>query len=85
MASDTHPPDRDEQLVRTYTPRPLELDRVQSSRSAAGEIRLRLSGRWVDRRTRPASDEELLVVNLEGRRHRFAAEPDDEAQTTAGA
>lgn len=64
--------------VHTHTPRPLELDRVQSSRAAAGEIRLRLSGRWVDEQNAASGDEELLVVNLEGRRHRFAADPDHE-------
>jgi septal ring factor EnvC (AmiA/AmiB activator) len=52
-------------------PRPLELERVQSSRADVGELRLRLSGRWLDERTEVGDDEELLVINVEGRRHRF--------------
>ena len=61
---------------------PLQLERVQSSRSAAGEVRLRFSGRWSDPQAAVSEDEELLVVNVEGRRHRFpvsrgeAADPD---------
>lgn len=56
---------------------PLEVDRIQSSRSAVGETRLRLSGRWLDPH-RPADEEEegLLVVHVEGRRHRFPADRD---------
>ena len=64
--------------VPTHAPRPLELERIQSSRAGAGEIRLRLSGRWVDPRAAARRDEELLVVNLEGRRHRFGPDPDQQ-------
>jgi septal ring factor EnvC (AmiA/AmiB activator) len=56
---------------------PLQLERVQSSRSAAGEIRLRLSGRWSDPQAAVSEDEELLVVNVEGRRHRFPVSRDE--------
>src|SRR5262249_27513037 len=58
--------------------RPLALDRVQSSRAQAGEIRLRLSGRWVQGHSPAGEDEELLVINVEGRRHRFAPDPGEE-------
>jgi hypothetical protein len=53
--------------------RPLELERVQSSRADAGQLQLRLSGRWLDPQAEAEEDEELLVVNVEGRRHRFPA------------
>lgn len=56
---------------------PLQLERVQSSRSGAGEIRLRLSGRWSDPQAAVGEDEELLVVNVEGRRHRFPVSRDE--------
>ncbi len=60
--------------------RPLELERVQSSRAEAGELRLRLSGRWVDPKAEVAEDEELLVINVEGRRHRFPASRDERSE-----
>jgi hypothetical protein len=60
---------------------PLEIHRIQSSRSAAGEIRLRLSGRWLDPQATGDAGEELLVVQVEGRRHRFPASRDDEGST----
>ncbi len=55
---------------------PLEIDRIQSSRSAVGETRLRLSGRWLQARRAPVGEEALLVVHVEGRRHRFAPDRD---------
>jgi len=60
----------------TSDPSPLEIEDVQHLREAAGEIRLRVSGRW--RATTPPSDAEsaLLVIQIEGRRHRFAPVPD---------
>ena len=61
--------------------RPLELERVQSSRAEAGELRLRLSGRWVDPKAEVAADDELLVVNVEGRRHRFPASRAERSET----
>jgi hypothetical protein len=55
---------------------PLELDRIQSSRSAVGETRLRLSGRWLGSDRERPDEEGLLVVHVEGRRHRFAPDRD---------
>ncbi|MEO6859804.1 MAG: hypothetical protein ABI323_14675 [Solirubrobacteraceae bacterium] len=57
---------------------PLEIDRVHGSRPSAGEIRLVLSGSWRGDVADPG-DEPLLVVQLEGRRHRFPAEHDQRA------
>ena len=55
---------------------PLEIDRVQGSRPSAGEIRLSLTGVWHG--PGESSDQEpLLVVQLEGRRHRFPADRHD--------
>jgi hypothetical protein len=51
---------------------PLEIDRIQSSRSDGGQVRLQLSGRWVEPQA-AVDEEELLVVQVEGRRHRFPA------------
>jgi hypothetical protein len=56
---------------------PLAIDRIQSSRSGPGRLRLRLSGRWLDPQGRAGEDEELLVVQVQGRRHRFPPSPDD--------
>jgi len=58
-------------------PTPLDIDDVQHLRETAGEIRLRVSGRW--RGEAPPSDAEsaLLVIQIEGRRHRFAPVDDD--------
>jgi hypothetical protein len=68
----------------TRVPLPLEVDRIQSSRSAVGETRLRLSGRWLGSEREASDDEGLLVVHVEGRRHRFApdrdAGPDPDAE-----
>lgn len=55
---------------------PLEIDRIQSSRSAVGETRLRLSGRWLQPHREAADEEGLLVVHVEGRRHRFPPDRD---------
>ena len=61
--------------VRSSQP-PVRVEHVQSSRSAPGETRLRLSGRWLTRDGATELDEQLLVIQLEGRRHRFPADPD---------
>jgi DNA repair exonuclease SbcCD ATPase subunit len=53
---------------------PLEVDRIESSRADADTIRLRLAGRWLD--PAGAVEEELLVVQVDGRRHRFPATRD---------
>jgi predicted nucleic acid-binding Zn-ribbon protein len=55
---------------------PLEIDRVQGSRPSVGEIRLALTGVWHG----PGSSSEqepLLVVQIDGRRHRFPADRED--------
>jgi hypothetical protein len=54
---------------------PLEIDRIQSSRAEAGQVRLQLSGHWVEPQA-AVDEEELLVVQVEGRRHRFPASPE---------
>src|SRR5579862_2104934 len=65
------------------TPLPLEVDRVQSSRSAVGETRLRVSGHWLGPHAELQGEQGLLVVHVEGRRHRFAADADDDGQAGA--
>ena len=52
-------------------PIPLEIDDGQRARASAGEIRLRVSGRWLIGHAPTDADEALLVVQIEGRRHRF--------------
>jgi hypothetical protein len=54
---------------------PLEIDRIQSSRAEGGHVRLQLSGHWVEPQA-AVDEEELLVVQVEGRRHRFPASPE---------
>jgi hypothetical protein len=51
---------------------PLEIERIQSSRAEGGQVRLQLSGHWVEPLA-AVDEEELLVVQVEGRRHRFPA------------
>jgi hypothetical protein len=58
----------------TPVPTPLEIDDVQSARVAAGELRLSLSGRWLVTERPSTAEEPLLVVQVEGRRHRFTPE-----------
>jgi predicted nucleic acid-binding Zn-ribbon protein len=66
---------------------PLAIDRVERSRAKQDLVRLRLSGHWVSGwggQEGPAS-ELLLVVRMHGRRHRFAATPEDaDADADAG-
>jgi hypothetical protein len=54
---------------------PLQIDRLHGSRSSAGEIRLVVAGRWPGGTPGPADREALLVIQVEGRRHRFAPDP----------
>jgi hypothetical protein len=61
---------------------PLEIDRVHGSRPSAGEIRLALSGAWYGPGT-DAGQEALLVVQIEGRRHRFPADRDQWSEELA--
>jgi hypothetical protein len=50
---------------------PLELARIESSRAEGDTVCLHLTGRWLD--PAGAGEEELLVVQVDGRRHRFPA------------
>jgi hypothetical protein len=54
-------------------PAPLSIDQIQTSRSDGGEVELRLSGRWLDPAPSPSAEQPLLVIQLDGRRHRFPA------------
>jgi hypothetical protein len=58
---------------------PIAIDRVERARGHGDEVRLRLSGRWLGPDD-AAEHEALLVIQLQGRRHRFAAN-----RTPAGA
>jgi hypothetical protein len=58
---------------------PLEIDRIQSSRAEGGQVRLQLSGHWVEPQA-AVDEEELLVVQVEGRRHRFPASPEHRSE-----
>ncbi|HEX3832801.1 MAG TPA: hypothetical protein VHW04_12570, partial [Solirubrobacteraceae bacterium] len=54
---------------------PIAIDRVERTRGPGDDVRLRLSGRWLidDPPGEPDAPEALLVIQLQGRRHRFAA------------
>ena len=58
---------------------PIAIDRVERARGEGDNVRLRLIGRWLDPDHAASEHDPLLVVQLQGRRHRFAAtrEPDD--------
>jgi len=51
------------------------IERVERVRGGGDQVRLRLSGRWPDsdRARHPDGHEPLLVIQLQGRRHRFPA------------
>ncbi|HEY5188784.1 MAG TPA: hypothetical protein VII87_07120 [Solirubrobacteraceae bacterium] len=66
-------------------PTPLEIDDVQSARVAAGELRLVVSGRWLDDEGPSAAQEPLLVIQVEGHRHRFTPEAGTDTGSPAGA
>jgi hypothetical protein len=74
-------------MTEPHMQTPLAIDRVERARAKRDQVRLRLSGHWL---TDPPVDEEpaLLVVQLHGRRMRFAAsggeEPQGECDTGAG-
>jgi DNA repair exonuclease SbcCD ATPase subunit len=61
---------------------PLEIGRTESSRADAGTIQLRIAGRWLDPSS--ADEEELLVVQIDGRRHRFPGTRDPEPPGSDG-
>jgi hypothetical protein len=61
---------------------PLEIARIESSRADGDTVALRLSGRWLD--PAQADEEELLVVQVQGRRHRFPAIRDPQSAGSEG-
>ncbi len=65
-------------------PTPLEIDDVQSARVAAGETRLTLSGRWLSPNKPSLAEEPLLVIQVEGRRHRFTPEAGTDTGSPTG-
>ena len=54
---------------------PIAIDRVDCRRSDRDGVDLRLTGRWLNGAEQTGTDP-LLVVQVQGRRHRFAAERD---------
>jgi DNA repair exonuclease SbcCD ATPase subunit len=65
--------------VTAPPPLPLAIDRVERSRAKQDQVRLRLTGRWLSgaHESEAGTSEALLVVQMHGRRHRFAATRDD--------
>ena len=57
---------------------PLAIDRVDRARGQGDQVRLRLTGRWLTARD-VADLDALLIVQMNGRRHRFPAsrQPDE--------
>ena len=53
---------------------PVAIDRVDCTRADRDGVELRLTGRWLG--TAEAGSEPLLVVQVQGRRHRFTPAPD---------
>jgi hypothetical protein len=55
---------------------PIAIDRVERARGQGDDVRLRLSGHWLidDPPSQPDAPEALLVIQLQGRRHRFPAD-----------
>jgi hypothetical protein len=55
---------------------PIAIDRVERARGQGDDVRLRLSGRWLidDPPGEADAPEALLVIQLQGRRHRFPAD-----------
>ncbi|MGI9183622.1 MAG: hypothetical protein ACR2GZ_01445 [Solirubrobacteraceae bacterium] len=68
----------------TAVPTPLEIDDVLSARVAAGETRLTLSGRWLSPEAPSLAEEPLLVIQVEGRRHRFTPETGSDTGSSPG-
>ena len=58
---------------------PIAIDRVERARGEGENVRLRLIGRWLDPDHAASEHDPLLVVQLQGRRHRFAATREPEA------
>jgi chromosome segregation ATPase len=61
--------------VTAPPPLPLAIDRVERSRAKRDQVRLRLTGHWLSggEELAGSASESLLVVQMHGRRHRFAA------------
>jgi hypothetical protein len=59
---------------------PVAIDRVDRGRGDGDGIRLRLMGRWLGT-DHPAEHEALLVIQLQGRRHRFPASREDSGES----
>ncbi len=57
--------------TRAPAPTPLAIDLIESAPLTTDTVRLKLTGRWLD--PAGAEQEELLVVQVQGRRHRFTA------------
>jgi hypothetical protein len=55
---------------------PIAIDRVERARGQGDDVCLRLSGHWLidDPPSQPDAPEALLVIQLQGRRHRFPAD-----------
>ncbi|HTU95511.1 MAG TPA: hypothetical protein VMF14_06690 [Solirubrobacteraceae bacterium] len=60
---------------------PVAIDRVDCTRSDRDGVDLRVTGRWLGE-TEPAGSDPLLVIQVQGRRHRFA--PDRDGQSLPG-
>lgn len=62
-------------LIASAEP-PIAIDRVERARGQGDYVRLRLTGRWLieDPPGEPDAPEALLVIQLQGRRHRFPAD-----------
>jgi hypothetical protein len=67
-----------------HIPRPLEIDQIKCYCSATGAVEIELGGKWVDPTEALGPDQELLVVAVRGRRHRFPARQDDGIESGTG-
>lgn len=68
-------------------PLPLAIDRVERSRAKHDQVRLRLTGHWLDSDAgrEERLTEALLVIQMHGRRHRFAVTGEDEQEDSGNA
>jgi hypothetical protein len=55
---------------------PVAIDRVDCTRSDRDGVELRLTGRWLGAAGTEVGSDPLLVVQVQGRRHRFTPAPD---------
>src|ERR1700720_2005078 len=63
---------------------PIAIDRVERGRGEGDSVRLRLTGRWLGS-GHPGEHDALLVVQLQGQRHRFPANRDQGDAAPPGA